>query len=326
MRQEKKARYSIYPSALNKLVKQARSKMPSSLAKRMADQDILKRLLEGGEAGVGSNTWMVLAEEHFWGLQESITLFPSHELLENLRSANFRIDSSAGYELPFESFVLALPLGFDVDGVVLPSLLVTWLTDRVRHEHVYAELCRYAGCSCRAYSGQKPEERWLSITYRADESSYSRTLLCEHDLPSLMSSRGLDDFKRKVGKYYGGVSLSDVDAAIQYQALKLVGSIGVYNLATDGSKLLPGYPEGSTPKIEGKVADQRLTSYHLKNAIPLVDAEREVADSYYRGWFFRQLRAARYYKGEYSNRAVGSRYTLVGPTVVGQRSTPHVLE
>lgn len=328
MRQEKKARYSIYPSALNKLVKQARSKMPAALAKRMGDQDILKRLLEGGEAAVGSNTWMVLAEEHFWGLQESVTVFPSHELLENLRSAHFRIDSSAGYELPFESFILALPLGFETGGVVLPSLLVTWLTDQVRHERVYAELCRHAGCGSRAYSGQKPEERWLSITYRADESSYSRTLLCEHDLPSLLSSRGLDDFKREVGKYSGGISLSDTEAAIQYRALKLVGSIGVYNLATDGDKLAPGYPEGSTPKIDGRGADQRLTSYHLQNAIPVVvaAADREVADTYHRGWFFRQLRAARYYKGEHSHRAAGSRYTLVSPAVVGQRSTPYALE
>ena len=129
-----------------------------------------------------------------------------------------------------------------------------------------------------------------------------------------------------MGKYSGGISLSDTEAVIQYQALKLVGAIGVYNLATDGDKLAPGFPEGSTPKIEGKGADQRLTSYHLQNAIPVVVADREVADSYYRGWFFRQLRAARYYKGEYSRRAVGSRYTLVGPAVVGQRSTPHVLE
>lgn len=326
MSQQRKPRFTIYPSALHKLVKQARARMPATMAKRMEDRGILQRLLESGEAGVGSNTWMVLAEEFFWSQQESVTLFPSQELLGNLRSAHFRMDTSSGYELPFESFILALPIGFEVEGVSIPSLLVTWLPDLARHELVYSRFCQHVGCGHRAYTGQSPDERWISITYRVNESSYSRTLLSERDLPVLLSSKTLEEFKREVASYSGGFSLADADAAVQFRALKLVCAIGIYNLATDGENLAAGYPDATPPRIDGKGAEQRLAAYHLMNAIPAVSEEREVADSYYRGWFFRQLRAARYYKGDHSHRKAGSRYTLVSPTVVGQKSTPHVLE
>ena len=121
--------------------------------------------------------------------------------------------------------------------------------------------------------------------------------------------------------------MSLYDAKMQFYSLRLIGALGVYHLATDGQKLRPGYPGSSTPKLQGKLPGQTLKPYEIASAIPARHVssgdEREIHGAYYRTWYFRQLRAPRYYQGEYENRKVGTRYTFVSDTVVGQRSTPY---
>lgn len=324
MSQAKKTRYRIYPSALNKIVKQARRRMPPALTKRIDDHAILCRLLEEGEAGNGENTWMVLAEEFLWQQQESITLFPDETLLRNLATAHYTMDAQAGYTLPFESFILAVPDCFTIGGVNIPSVLVTWMTQHDRYEHAQAALSRHVGRTPKPYRGDSTGRWSLSITYRTADHTYARTLLAADDLPALLASRSIKAFKRQLGSIEGTSDLTGTDAAIQYHTLKLVGAIGIYNLATEGSKLADGYPGGTPPKIDGKTPDQRVRPFTLVNCIPRrpETEPRDVQDAYHRSWHFRQLRAPRYYQGNYEHHAAGSRYTLVSETVVGQRATP----
>jgi hypothetical protein len=332
MSQERKNRYAIYPSALERFVKQVRRGMGSD-SSRYTDRDILRHLVPGSlGTQPGEITWLVLSDEHCWRQDECVTLFPAAvELMESLSRSRFSMDTPAGFALPFDSFVLAMPEGFKVDGTVIPSVLVNWSTPESRAAATVA-MGEYMGVTASFHDGFKGQ-RAVSVTYLDVDGTYARTALPQSDFPLLLSSRDFDAFRQTLSKCMANPevrhrwAMSDAEARVQYHVLRLIAALGVYNQATHGQRLHRGYPSERGVKLIGHPPACGLAPYSMTSpAAGKRQDPKRLQKAYLRPWHFRQLRAARYYQNEYKDMEPGSRWSFVPETVVNQRASAYTQE
>lgn len=168
----------------------------------------------------------------------------------------------------------------------------------------------------------------LSIVFldRDAKGARSRSIIYGEDLPELLKAKDSEDFRGamvRLGILRDPDAMDQKEASLQFYALRLVASLGVYHLATGGKRLKPGYPTPIAPKMDGKRPEQIVAPLTLSSSLPHDDAPSLDKQSHFRTWHFRQLRDQRFYRGEFENSAPGSRYVFVSESVVGMDVTPH---
>lgn len=318
--------FDVYSLLGKKLVSVIRKKLPKTVRKSLKDRDILHDFVVDWNDKSGDQTIYILTEEFFFVKMGSQVIFPeSPTILDNLLKARYSLESSEGFDLPFESFILATPKGYRFEGIEIPSMLITWKSDQ-ESNLIHPFLDSLNVPRHKFIFKREAKERVLSINYpEAGSPEKNRTFLAKEHLPDILASRNPEEYRQLMARkgFIPGVSaMTDEDSAIQFYAFKLVAALGVYNTATHGEKLRSGYPTGSSPLLHGWQPEQKMMPLTLSNSVPPVE-EREGRASHYRSWYFRQLRADRYYKGEYANYAPGSRYSFVQETMVGIEVSPH---
>lgn len=329
--QEKKSLFDLYPRMMERIVNEMKQSMPSKERKSMTPKQMIKVLIEYSPELLHSLDFLIMAEEFFWERNGSNAIFPeSSAVLDNLMRAKYQMDSSEGFALPFDSFFMALPHGYSYNGVRLESFMVTMVPYLRSQDYTIFPFCDHYGIPRPkgVRHDESPENaRCISITYRDPEnkSAYLRALQTEDKLPLILKCETADEFGKVIGNYHGKVGvigLNDNELKVQFTAMKLVAALGVYNMATKGDRLAPGFPGKQEPKIHNRDRDSKFFYSTLKNAIPTERTE-VIKDAFYRTWHFRQLRDERYYRGEHENQPRGSRYSFVSDTVVGQKVSPH---
>jgi hypothetical protein len=330
--QEKKALYDLYPRLVDRIVNDVSKSVPSKERKRMTRKDCIRMVLDYSPNLLHSLDFMIMAEEHFWEREGSHAIFPeSDAVLDNLLRAKYKMETSEGFSLPFDSFFLAIPHGYTHKGIRLQSFMVTMLPYLRSQEYTIFPFCKHIGLPQPkgvAHNPASENARCIALTYRDPENNiaYARALQTEDKLPLILQCETPEDFKSVIGSYqgkYGVIDLNENDLQIQFISMKLVAALGVYNMATEGSRLASGFPGKLEPRINNRSKDQRLAFSTLKNASKTEASEPDAREAFYRTWHFRQLRDERFYRGDYENIARGSRYTFVSDTVVGQKVTPH---
>jgi hypothetical protein len=324
MSQQKKSQFEICPRLTDKIANQIR-KADKSMKGRPS-KDALKMMFEFSPDLLHSLDFIILAEEYFWERSGYQTIFPENSLvLDNLFKARYHLENAAGIDMPFESFILAMPQGYKIDGYQIPSCLVTWIPYQQSQHDTIFPFCDHIRIPKPSQVNHEPSgehERGLSITFRDRNSSitYNRALTIESKLPDILKAKNIYEFNQILGKYddhtFQNVIASDeYDLQIQFRLFKLIAALAVYHQATEGDRLHSGFPGSLMPKIIGKDESQRLKMSTLKNTFP-VSASKVSPEVHVRTWFIRQLNNERFYRGQYEKMRMGSRYVFVKETTV----------
>lgn len=312
------------------VINENRQQMPKRVSRDFSDNDILRVLMESNPAMMHSLNFLILSEEFYWKSQGGDVIFPeSPAVLDNLLRAKYQMDSPEGFRLPFSAFSVAIPNGYAFNGVRLLPFMVTFIHHRTAQDITTLPFCRKIGLREPpgfGYAESRPEAMALSITFRdpTNRHAYIRTLQLDEALPRVLKCQTAMEYKQVVGDYedkFGVIDLTESELEAQFLAVKLVAALGVYHMATNGDRLSDGYPGSQEPRMNNRDKSLRMRFSTLRNKAD-VDAI-EARDAFYRTWFFRQLRADRYYQGEHEKTPRGSRYSFVSDTVVGQKVTPH---
>lgn len=330
MSQQKKALYDLYPKLLDRIVTDVRRSLPGKEGKKATRKDIFGMVMEVTPNFAHSLDFLIISEDLFHEDNGSHAVFPeSTAVLDNLLRAKYEMTSPEGFSLPFDSFIMAIPHAYTFEGVRLESFMVTMVPYQTSQEYTTIPLCRKMGIpqpDSYVHEESLPDAKSIAITYRDPDNraGYIRTLQIDHNLPKILKCKNVQEFRAELGDYeskIGVIDLTEGELMSQFLAVKLVAALGVYNMATGGSRLVDGFPGKQMPRIQNRDKAQPLRFSTLKNK-----AEQDVVaprDSYYRTWFFRQLRDERYYKGDHEKTPRGSRYSFVSDTVVGQKVSAH---
>lgn len=330
MSQTKKSLYDLYPRLIDKMVSGIRGQLPKHERKK-STQEVAQLIFEQMPYMNKSLDFMIMAEELFWQRQGANVIFPESEVvLDNFSRAKFSLESSEGFDLPYSSFMIALPNNYKFMGTRLPALLVSFYPYYDAGEliinpfHDWLKMRR----PDEILSEDVPQgSRAIAISYCdpiSQNMGYARMLVAEHKIPALLKADNLETFASIMGNYQqvlGVMNLKEEDLDIQFKAIKLVAALGVYHLATEGQRLKQGFPGQALPRMNHRNPDLQMRMNTLSSSIP-AQLQKASPEAHYRTWHIRQLRDERFYKGEYENAPKGSRFVFVSDAVVGSKITP----
>lgn len=331
MAQEKKALYDLYPRMLDRVVNDMKKGMPGKEGKKATRKDIIQKIMDFQPNLAHSLDFLIWSEELFCEKQGNHAIFPeSSVVLDNLLRAKYQMDSPEGFTLPYESFFVAIPHGYSFDGVHLESFMVTMVPYQTSELYTTVPFCEAMGIKAPdsyVHEHSRPDAYSIAITYRdpVTRAGYIRTLQIDENLPKILKCQSAMEFRDVLGDYdskIGVIDLNKDELEVQFLAVKLVAALGVYHMATGGSRLSDGFPGKQEPRINNRDKTQRLYFSTLKNSTRFDDAPVP-KEAFYRTWYFRQLRDERFYRGEHEKTPRGSRYSFVSDTVVGQKVSPH---
>jgi hypothetical protein len=325
MSQTKKPSFALYPLLTDKIVSSVRQHLPGKARKSLSDSQVLADFVRRQPDIQNDHSFYIMAEELFLQANDSQVIFPeTSTVLDNLLRARFSLESIEGFDLPFTAFILSVPRGYAHSGVKLPSLMVSWVKEDgykgevlkpfLNHIHVPDEKVSFS---------ELPSDGMLSLVYLDQGGERSRTVIYGADIPILLSAKNPADYRAAMvrqGLIKSEDDLDESDRDIQFYGLRLIAALGVYHVATQGRKLKPGFPTPQAPKMDGRRAEQQVAPVTLLNSAPPradSDDSASAASAHYRSWHFRQLRDIRFYKGEFSHYAPGTRYVFVEAAMVG---------
>jgi len=213
-------------------------KLGVGVKKNDVDAAVKMHLSSKAESGMMFGAMMedyVLAEEDYWrNRTKRRVIYPTTDaFLRQLMSDDFELTDAEGFDLPFDSFVLAMPKGFAIDGVEIPTCLVTWIGAK---EHVATVLNGFLARHNRPSSSIRlmPEnmnQRSLSIIVPARDGSFSRVMCYHRLIPQLLRTKDIAEYRELVGNLSDQTiaqDLDEYDSKQQYLLLKLVAAVGVY--------------------------------------------------------------------------------------------------
>lgn len=333
MAQVKKSLYNLYPLLSDTIHNMMRKVLPRA-ERKLSAFDAMKLVFTHKPEMINSLDFLIAAEEMFWQGQGRHVIFPESEaVLDNFLKAKFSMESSQGFDLPFDSFILAMPHGYQWEGTVLPGLMVNFYDYHGAADNIiypFVEQLRIDKPSEIQREALPIGSRAMVLAYRDPHNTqgYARALIPESKIPAILQAPDKETFAHIMGMYqhqFGVVELADYDLDIQFKAIRLIAALGVYNLATEGKRLREGFPGKSMPRMNFKNPDARIAMSTLSN--PLHDvAEHASPGLHYRSWHIRQLRHQRYYRGDHASKPSGSRFVFVSEAMIGGKVDPSTIE
>lgn len=324
--------------------------------KKMTDDQVVSHVMCSSPQQVFALDGLIISEELLWERRGRTVIFPqSAEFLDRLLAAKFDLNKIDGFQLPFDSFMLAMPLGYEKEGVKLRGILVNAypasetpslfrnyaqnIRDNLNpkifpllginpaeYEH---HLSLADNMDVGEYGVSNPDDMMLSIctldqSQNIQMGSTIRAAQSFNMIPEMLSAKSVDEFEARLGAMkmanYKVRGVSRDDAISEFYAFKLVCALTVYNMATNGEMLKSGMPGEKAPHIEGRFDRKAVKPFHIQSTADMM-SEGKAPGMHYRQWHFRQLRDKRYYQGEHSNRVPGSRWVFVRDTMVGVGDT-----
>jgi len=330
--------YNVYGPLTNSAIKVMR-KVADKKTRKLSTERQIGWLIQQDEDLVNRLDFPIFCEEYNWKRKGRHCIFPQDSsVVDRLLSAEFESSHLDALELPFDSFILAMPRGYTSNGVEIPSALITTGVFGEYGDKVMNRFCDAIGMEHPEH--QFPEEltgqSCLHLVYKDPRAPAARMLYARASIPSsqfddLLGTNDLDEFQAIAGNYSNSNMLNIMDnephdQVIQYTLLKLTLAIGVFNQATDGVHIRDGVPSSKISFI-GSPSDLRPRSATL--GMPDLASKGVTGDRepHYRRWHFRQLMSERYYQNEHAHRPRGSRWTFVKDAYVsGSQDSAHTAE
>ncbi|MGR5365875.1 hypothetical protein [Photobacterium damselae] len=254
-------------------------------------------------------------------------VFIDELLAKRLISSSAKISKAKSkdfvFTLPFKSFMVSLP-EIAIEGTKIPPFICYISTrrqklldlERAAKSAQKVKECNQTPIDIGADDPTHHVDN-LAFYYRVNGTQIATQILAPEEIYDLLNAESAEDYVelRKNKKLDClAADLTAEETKIGYYIFKLLVSLSIYQSATGGINLHSGLPK--VKSIQGLSESIRVKSntnlYHItshrKHEAP--------TESYIRGWHFRHLVAERYYKGEFSNYAPNSRWTIVSEAVV----------
>lgn len=298
-------------------------------------QQCIRHLFRTEPGLVRSMDMSIMAEELYWMQNSRVAIFPENEnILKLLMGGKFDASQGATINPPHNSFMFAFPKGYEINDRSAAGVLVTWLKHSTREDRIFKPFLNFALEDCVENFGvvggeEHKNEYTLMINYQTTDFpetcnnpdmnvGYARAAIPSSLFPSLLNCRDGKDYSEMIGKLspdniFLEYDLGEDEYNYQFEVFKIIAAMAVYSSASDEA-LTPGFP-GKRPKFldpkNFKFVDYRLSSGKK-------EASGNIRKPGYRTWFFRNLRAERYYRGKYQDLPRGSRWVFVSETYAGK--------
>ena len=233
------------------------------------------------------------SEEQNWhDCGSPVVFLDDISLVNSLYFAEFDFENNFNVEPPFKTFALSFPKNTVIEGVEIQSCLATIMTRKEFIDLYGSEITQ----KDRLEKDHNGNELCISIAYE----TASKTTNTNFTHLSTYTKTLKSNFSEKISN--NGTEILTV-------LTKIALAMCVYNSATEGKKLVEGYPVSSIvmPKNKNRVSYKGLTI----SADREKQQTKEIRKIKHRIPFYRNLQADRYYKGEYENLKRGSRWILV---------------
>lgn len=257
---------------------------------------------------------LVMMEEAFI-LNGRNLIFIENEDADYLLSLKFNAEILNELPLPSECFAISTQTNLVINGLpILPVLLCTY-EEKQKAGYSLAKLFE------QKITGNDQDSKLLfSLSVKESLAKDSSTLninINNEQLKSIIKTNDLDQIQKIMGQQENSVALSESEMERMVISVKLISSLCLYNHITKNKYLVNGFPLGLSkkPKHLGllKADLPKFSSHFFRSEF----RNTGVKGHHVRSGHFRQLVSERYYKGEYSNLPIGSRWVEVSPSVVG---------
>ena len=283
--------------------------------------------------GLNAILFHQMVTEILWDRDGRNVVFPpSTAFYEQLLDGRFRVGDDATLNLPHRWFILAMPRGFTYAGVPIPSPIVGYTRNGAEREAVTDWALKAMGCRDVIGTPEKPDDYaqpklifFFRNPFDGDDDTCSICSLTSTQIAAVLQANSPEAFEAIVGRYdeegIKGAPLASAtdpsDVVMQWVLTRLIAGLSVYLSANPQAALIDGLPE---PEVDLKGLDFRTKPQYRTLSAPGCGEGEEAGDTELstRRWFFRNLKADRYYQGEHEQLPKGSRWTFVKPTTVGR--------
>lgn len=283
------------------------------------------------KGGLNAILFHQMVSEVIWDRDGRPVVFPPNEAFyEQLLTSRYGIDGDAVLSLPHRCFILAMPRGFTYEGVAIPSPIVMYTRDGNERKALTAWALKAMGSTDSVEAPENPVDAaqpklifFFRNPYDGDNDTCSICSLTGTQIAQVLKAETPEAFENIVGRYdeaainnaplASETNFSDV--VMQWVITRLIAGLSVYLSARGDTALTDGLP---TPDVEVDGVDFRTRPRYL--TVPQATANEPSGEIGLttRRWFFRNLRADCYYRGEHKDAVPGSRWTFVRPTTVGR--------
>ena len=317
-----KGKFDIYPLLTIEMI----AKTSQEKGKHWSEDDCVRYLFAAVPQMRQSLNYSVISEEYYWRGHSQVVLFPEDtQVIERLLKAKLDIKMSSGIRMPHESFILAFPRDYKINGQPAQSCLITQLSRKRRFTHMHEPFTqKYFGTSNTI--DETSEGNGIHICYRdpLNRAMTVRSCIPETSMTAALHAKTPEQWHDVLGSYDPErdstiVELSTQDILYQMALIQIIMRVAVYASACD-SALREGYPT-----IRPKHLEPKGISYTDKT-LQLARTGKGDTKEVYRSWFFRQLVHERYYRGEHAGEPIGSRIVFVTDTVVNQKIEAETLK
>lgn len=256
---------------------------------------IMKPLLNDGSVG-GKNISKLINEELQWRNDHSPVIFlETQDLVNDLYQAKFDFENDFNVTPPYKTFAMAFPKNTIVNGVELKSALATIMTRKEFIELYGSSIMTLRDFLCADYND---DELCICVNYANTNGVVDTNFAHLSKLTSILKNNSMSP-------------LPDNGTNMLEALTKIALTLCVYNSATNGKKLLQGYPSTATSRSNKKARSKHkaITLHSLQTGS--VNDDQSGKKVIHRMPHYRNLRAERYYQNEYKNMKRGSRWTFV---------------
>lgn len=264
----------------------------------------------------------IMMEEHYWSKHPTVIFPESSEILDRLVKSSFSIKNPDKLFTEQESFMLAMPKDFKINGKPACAVLVT-ISNFTQHRFkLYDSFFDWVNMPMPGINHHFDENEWsVALNYKIDGESddmYYRSVIPATKMADLLASDP-HDYQSILGTFpevdtHRGTSFA-LDAehgAFQQTLFRLILAVVIYKKTVKNS-LIEGYPGENRPVYE-EIYSPAYKDYSL--GMPHLN-EQHSPKEHYRSWYFRQLNHDKYYQGVYADVPKGSRIVFVKDTMVG---------
>ena len=330
-KQNSKPGYSLY--SLNTLrLKKIMVKSGYKNAKKMTFAEIAAEVFDSDFSN--NLDKHLLVTEVLWNHDGRKVIFPgSDDFYGRLLSANFSLDGDASLNLPYSTFILAMPSGFEVDGVRIPSVIVNFSTSQDRKSR-YDKAADIMKMPPQLHDDERLSHLDSLAFFYQDPYEHKDVVVMVNQTPAQISSAlkasSAEEYARILGdmpkEFVSPIAMdpSSTDHVIQFAITKIIAGISVYLSVKGINKLEEGLPDGGRLTISNFKPELRYSFFHLPQPSKhLPDYVHEMTMST-RSWFFRNLRDAKYYQNQYKDLPSGSRWIFVREAQEGRYKAEHI--
>lgn len=277
--------------------------------------------------------------EEFWWLHSGRFMYypESLELARSMLRATGTIQDEAAFYERDEAFILNFPAGFKLGGADAAGVLVTVCRHDTRPALYMDAGCKWLGLPTvdpDDYRAQLANAGAYSISINYTEAAGARKIVgriavdaswlaqvtrisTTGEYAQFLGPHISSDWKER---YHDEKSL-----AVELDLTRVVLNFLLYK------KAMPHRIRDGLPGVNRKEVESALVMDRSHKIIGHPAADPGMARTgltrapHYRAWHFRQLRDARYYKGEHEGKPPGSRVVMVTDTFIGA-ATPKTVE